>query len=108
VFGHIKAYYGCYEIAKNGSLHIHTLLFDNDVSKLMNICNCHVCNLACYESNIDASKKLCRYGFPQPLINTTHIDNDVGLLQIKRIHKWFNNANPWILFISKCNHDLNL
>ncbi len=23
-------------------------LFDNDVCKLMNICNCHVCNLACY------------------------------------------------------------
>ncbi len=27
---HNKAYYGCYEIAKNGSLHIHTLLWLND------------------------------------------------------------------------------
>jgi hypothetical protein len=26
VFGHIKAHYGCYKMAKNGSLHIHTLL----------------------------------------------------------------------------------
>jgi hypothetical protein len=29
VLSHIKAYYGCYEIAKNGSLHIHTLLWLN-------------------------------------------------------------------------------
>jgi hypothetical protein len=26
VFDHIKTYYKCYEIAKNGSLHIHTLV----------------------------------------------------------------------------------
>jgi hypothetical protein len=30
VFEHIKTYYGCYEAAKNGSLHIHTLLWFND------------------------------------------------------------------------------
>jgi hypothetical protein len=30
VLGHIKAHYGCYEIAKNGNLHIHTLLWFND------------------------------------------------------------------------------
>jgi hypothetical protein len=30
VFGHIKAHYGCYEIAKNGNLNIHTLLWIND------------------------------------------------------------------------------
>jgi len=30
VFGHIKAYYGCYETTKNGSLHIHTLLWLNN------------------------------------------------------------------------------
>jgi len=30
VISHIKAYYGCYEIAKNGSLHMHTLLWFND------------------------------------------------------------------------------
>jgi hypothetical protein len=29
VLGNIKAHYGCYEIAKNGSLHIHTLLWLN-------------------------------------------------------------------------------
>ncbi len=27
---HIKTYYGCYETVKNGSLHIHTLLWFND------------------------------------------------------------------------------
>jgi hypothetical protein len=30
VIGHIKAYYGCYETTKNGSLHMHTLLWSND------------------------------------------------------------------------------
>jgi hypothetical protein len=30
VLDHIKARYGCYEITKNGSLHIHTLLWLND------------------------------------------------------------------------------
>ncbi len=30
VLDHIKVHYGCYEIAKNGSLHIHTLLWFND------------------------------------------------------------------------------
>jgi hypothetical protein len=30
VLGHIKAHYGCYEMTKNGNLHIHTLLWLND------------------------------------------------------------------------------
>jgi hypothetical protein len=30
VFGQIKAYYGCYETTKNGSLYIHTLLWLNN------------------------------------------------------------------------------
>jgi GH35 family endo-1,4-beta-xylanase len=30
VFGHIKAHHGCYKMTKNGSLHIHTLLWHND------------------------------------------------------------------------------
>jgi hypothetical protein len=30
LFGQIKAYYGCYETIKNGSLHIHTLLWLNN------------------------------------------------------------------------------
>jgi hypothetical protein len=81
-------------------------LFDNDVCKLLNICNCHVYNLACYKSNIDASKKLCRYGFPWPLINTIHFDNDIGLLHIFKNYKWLNHVNPWILFTFKYNHDL--
>jgi hypothetical protein len=29
-FGQIKTYYGCYETTKNGSLHIHTLLWLNN------------------------------------------------------------------------------
>jgi hypothetical protein len=28
------------------------------------------------------------------------------LLHIKRTNTWLNNANEWILPISKCNHDL--
>ncbi len=30
VLVHIKAHYGCYEIAKNDKLHIHTLLWFNE------------------------------------------------------------------------------
>ncbi len=30
MFGQIKSYYGCYETMKNGSLHIHTLLWLNN------------------------------------------------------------------------------
>jgi len=30
VHSHIKAYYGCYETTKNGSLHIHSLLWFDD------------------------------------------------------------------------------
>ncbi len=30
VLSHIKIHYGCYEIVKNGSLHIHTILWLND------------------------------------------------------------------------------
>jgi hypothetical protein len=30
VLNHIKVHYGCYEIVKNGSLHINTLLWLND------------------------------------------------------------------------------
>jgi hypothetical protein len=61
-----------------------------------------------YKSYIDASKNHCtRYGFPQSLVNKIHFDYDnIKLLQIKRIDEWLNNANPWILLASKCNHDL--
>ncbi len=69
---------------------------------------CHVCNPTCYKSDIDASKKLCRYGFPQPLINKIHFDNHTKLFHIKRIDKWWNNANPWILLAYRCNHHFNL
>ncbi len=30
MFGHIKIYYKCYETTKNGSLHIHSLMWLND------------------------------------------------------------------------------
>jgi hypothetical protein len=74
-------------------------LFDNDVCKWMNVCNDHECNPTCYKSYIDTSKKLCKYSFPQPLINATHFDNDVGLLHIKRIDKCLNNFSLYIICI---------
>ncbi len=52
------------------------------------------------------SKKLCKYGFPQPLVNEIHFNIETRLSHIKRIDKWLNNANPWILLVSRCNHDL--
>ncbi len=72
----------------------------------MNICNWHVCNLACYKTNVDLSKKLCKYGFPQPLFNEVHFNIETKLLHIKRTDKWLNNVNPWILLASRSNHDL--
>jgi hypothetical protein len=72
----------------------------------MIICNQHVCNPTCYKIDVDMSKKLCKYGSPQPLINETHFNIQTRLLHVKRINKWLNNANPWILSISRCNHDL--
>jgi hypothetical protein len=65
----------------------------------MNVCNDHECNPTCYKSYIDTSKKLCKYSFPQPLINATHFDNDVGLLHIKRIDKCLNNFSLYIICI---------
>jgi hypothetical protein len=150
ILGNVQTYYGCYEIAKNGMLHIHALLwltnaldpnelvqrlkndetfkhgllnylddiivqslirqnpkdcneindydwdninpcatmppntsdidFENiyqrDLYKLINTCNRHVCNPACYKNDKDAANKLCRYGFPHKIINETHFDNE--------------------------------
>jgi hypothetical protein len=49
-------------------------LLQNDIYKLMNTCNRHVCNSTCYKTDGNASKKLCRYGLPQPLINEIHFN----------------------------------
>jgi hypothetical protein len=72
----------------------------------MNICNRHVCNPTCHKTYVDASKILCRYGFPQPLVNEIHFNIETRFPRIKRTNKWLNNANPWILSASRCNHDL--
>jgi hypothetical protein len=48
----------------------------------MNICNRHVCNPTCYKTNVNMSKKLCMYGFPQPLINETHFNIETQFLHI--------------------------
>jgi len=50
-------------------------------------------------------KKLCKYGFLQPLVNETHFNIKTRLLHIKRTNKWLNVANPWILLPLRCNHD---
>jgi hypothetical protein len=71
----------------------------------MNVCNHHTCNFGCYKLDVDVSKKLCR--FFQTLVNKTHFDNDTLLLHIKKLDKWLNNTNPWILLASKCNHGIN-
>jgi hypothetical protein len=56
--------------------------------------------------HVDTFKTLCKYGFPQPLVNETHFNIETRLSHIKRTYKWLNNANPWILLVSRCNHDL--
>jgi hypothetical protein len=47
-------------------------LIDKDVCKLMNVCNRQMCNPTCYKSDVDVSKKNCKFGFLQTLINKTH------------------------------------
>jgi hypothetical protein len=88
------------------SINTFDKLFQNDVCILINVCNRHVCNPICYKINVDAFKKLCRYNFPQSLINETHFDSETKLSHIKRTCKWLNNVNPWILSTFRCNHDL--
>jgi len=53
----------------------------------------NICNHACYKTNVDTLKELCKYGFPQFLVNETHFNIETKLLHIKRIDKWLNNAN---------------
>jgi hypothetical protein len=60
-------------------------LFDNDVCKWMYVCNHHECNPTCYKSYIDTSKKLCRYSFPQPLINATHLTMTLDYCILKEL-----------------------
>ncbi len=40
----------------------------------MNICNRHPCNPTCYKIDVHRLKKLCKYGFLQPLVNETHLN----------------------------------
>ncbi len=46
--------------------------FKQDVYKLINIC--YVCNHAYYKIINDILARLCKYGFPTPLMNKTHFD----------------------------------
>jgi hypothetical protein len=64
---------------------IFKILFQNDIHKLMNICNRQICNPTCYKTDVDASKKLCKYGFPQPLVNEIHFNIEMRLLHIKKM-----------------------
>jgi hypothetical protein len=79
-----------------------------DFHKLMNVCNQHKCNLACYKNNKDLKNQLCRYRFLQTLIQETHFEHGYGLLHIKRNDRWLNNVNPWIMNACDCNNDLKL
>ncbi len=49
----------------------------------MNICNWHPCNPTCYKIDVHTLKKLCKYGFPQPLVNETYLNIETRLLHIK-------------------------
>jgi len=44
-------------------------IYTRNLHKMLNTCNCHVCNPACYKNIKDASEKLCRYGFPHVVID---------------------------------------
>jgi hypothetical protein len=71
--------------------------YERDLTKLINMCNHHICNPACYKNDKDAMNKLCRYGFPHKIVNETHFNDETELLHIKQIDQWINNANPTVM-----------
>jgi len=75
------------------------IIYARDLYKLLNTCNHHVCNLACYKNNKDASEKLCKYGFLYVVIDETHFYDETKLLHIKCTNQWLNNANPIVKYI---------
>ncbi len=64
--------------------------------KLMNVCNHHMCNPTCTNRMLMLQKSFVSMGFFKPWLTK----------RIKRTNKWLNNANPWILSSSRCNHDV--
>jgi hypothetical protein len=79
VSDNIQHIHPCTTRPPNKSINTFDKLFQNDLYTLINVCNQHVCNRTCYKTNVDTLKKLCRYNFPQPLINETHFDNETKL-----------------------------
>jgi hypothetical protein len=69
----IQHIYPCTTRPSNTCINTFDELFQNDVCNLINVCNWHLCNPTCYKTNVGGLKKLCRYCFPQPLINETHL-----------------------------------
>jgi hypothetical protein len=60
-----------YKSPNTNEKYFHQLI-DKDVCKLMNVCNRQMCNPTCYKLDVDVSKKICKFCFPQTLINKTH------------------------------------
>jgi hypothetical protein len=83
-------------------------IYQRDLYKLINTCNCHVFNPISYKNDKDATNKLYKYGFPLKIINETLFDNEAKLLHIKQTDQWINNANPTIMVSCRCNHDLKI
>ena len=81
-------------------------IYQRDLYKLINTCNRHVCNPACYKNDKDVANKFCRYGFLHKIINEIHFDNETELLHIKWTDQWINNENPTIMVYCRCNHEL--
>jgi hypothetical protein len=48
----------------------------------------------------------CRFGFPRPLVEETHLDGNQLIL--RRTHHWLNNFNEYVLMGLRANHDIKL
>src|SRR5579859_5215801 len=50
--------------------------------------------------------KKCRSRFPRAIVSETCLDEDTGVILVKRDHHWVNNYHKWIAQMTRANHDI--
>src|SRR5947208_13444249 len=50
--------------------------------------------------------KKCRSRFPRAIVSETSLDEDSGVILVKRDHHWVNNYHKWIAQMTRGNHDI--
>jgi len=50
--------------------------------------------------------KKCRSRFPRAIVSETSLNEDTGVILVKRDHHWVNNYHKWISQMTRANHDI--